>query len=177
MSRDVPLTKGSCDLCPFKGMVFDFMGDCLCPECAAKAIPAEEPMACGHQLSNGEICGLNSNHTERHRDGSPLQPAYDDEGKGNGVTVNVTDTTLPIGPDPGDQEARDKWMRENPLTQADMNDASGSAHAFWEMPLAPSCHPDAGLAVVYKAPQGVVEMACLSCKALTGTFWVAKEKP
>lgn len=32
----------------------------------------DQPIACGHQLSNGDICGLNANHTGWHRDGSPM---------------------------------------------------------------------------------------------------------
>lgn len=38
MAREVPMEEGSCGSCDFKGMVFDFMGDTLCPRCANKAI-------------------------------------------------------------------------------------------------------------------------------------------
>ncbi len=45
----------------------------------------DQPLACGYQLSNGDICGLNANHTGNHRDGSPMNspapgPSNEDDG-------------------------------------------------------------------------------------------------
>ncbi len=35
----------------------------------------DQPIACGYQLADGDICGLNANHTGWHRDGSPMDEA------------------------------------------------------------------------------------------------------
>ena len=46
-SREVPFFEDDiCDVCGKQG-AYDFMGDCLCPECANKAIKSGPCNRCG----------------------------------------------------------------------------------------------------------------------------------
>jgi len=56
MSRDIPFDKdGVCDVCGKVG-AYDFMGDCLCPECAHKVIG--NPESCNRCGNNPCVCGM-----------------------------------------------------------------------------------------------------------------------
>lgn len=71
------------------------------------------------------------------------------------------------------QRSSEDAILAHPLTQGDFRAMSDSAHAFWQMPLRPTCHESAGVSAIYKS-QGLIEFRCNSCTTLIGCVAVAE---